>query len=617
MNRILKVLCGVACAFAFCFLAIGYAAVQDTLSVIGSVTIERAVTDIIISHEDIDAYSFDPTTGELTIKETYTESTDNENYRVIGILENGFVGYSEAASVISVSIPQSVQTIGDNAFTGCSNLKYFTVDQNNAYFMADNVLFSKVGTSLLRYPPGYKYPTPMLYHIPQDVASINRYAFCDLPAGTVVVTECNGLATSPWGASSPCLILVAPEHYSTIQRFVGNSGSGYTITGDSTVAKTNLVFTNLQSNSRDNREWAAVDENGQFTIPSSICNASGPSVLAVATVIGDINKDQLSADLGDDYAAVIGGGRWTLGLWESLNTTGNDVDLIVNDGYFGGGGINFSKSHTTINGGVFSVYYFVADTRSDGPSSVVINGGEWTYTSEMNFTSLDSSRISVEIKGGTFHWSRIVASSSQHVITGGTFKFDPTSTGYIPNGYMAQNNGNGTWTVVPDTNAAFVNEEETTICSCETKCANPNDACEVCKTDIVLCKGTEVTETTEPESPTGDSPSNGEQGEQPDAGEEQTTPSNDPPADEPSSDDGQSEQPTEGAETTTPSDVSDGDVIEPEETQTPDGQNASESEETSEPVISTDPVILPSEDEEDGEKPEQPQDTENDQQGQE
>ncbi len=493
MNKILKILSGIAFVFAFCFLSIGYAAVQDTLSVIGSVTIERAVTDICISYEHIDAYSLHPVTGELTIKETYTDSTDNENYRVIGILENGFEGYSDAANITSVNIPKTVKTIGDNAFTGCSNIKSFYVDEGNEFFIAsgdvtEGVLFDISGTHLLRYPPCNKYENTMLYKIPLTTTSITPYAFCDLPAGTLVVTGTSD--ASPWGALSPCLILAAPEHYSTIQSFVGDSVSGYTITGDSTVANTNLVFTNLQSNSGDNREWVAVDENGRFTIPSSICNASSPSVLAVATVIGDINKNQLFTDL-NDTTAVIGGGRWTFGMWEHINTTSNDVDLIVNDGYFGGGGVNFSKSHTEINGGVFSVAYFIADTRSDGPSSVVINGGEWTHTGNMNFTSLDSSRISVEIKGGTFHWSGIVASSSQYVITGGTFKFDPTSTGYIPNGYIANNNGNGTWTVDLIANTTFVNEEETTICSCETKCTELNAVCEVCKTDITTCKGTE------------------------------------------------------------------------------------------------------------------------------
>ncbi len=39
MNRICKILCGIACVFAFCFLAIGYASVQDDLYVDGSVSV--------------------------------------------------------------------------------------------------------------------------------------------------------------------------------------------------------------------------------------------------------------------------------------------------------------------------------------------------------------------------------------------------------------------------------------------------------------------------------------------------------------------------------------------------------------------------------------------------
>ncbi len=601
MNRILKILCGAACAFAFCFLAIGYAAVQDELLVTGSVTIERAVTDISISHEDIDAYSWDPVTGELTIKETYTDSTDNENYRVTGILENGFVGYSEAANVTSVHIPKTVETIGDNAFTGCSNLKSFTVDSENEYFIAiDQVLFNEAGTNLLRYPACNKYPSPMLYHIPSATSEINVYAFCDLPEGTLVVTQ--NSVRSPWGASSPCLILVAPEHYSAIQSFTGDSVNGYTITCDSSVANTNLVFKNKEGA----RKWAAVDDSLQFTIPASICNIEAPSVMEVATVVGDINKAQLTTD-AEDGIALIGGGEWQVDAFDKTFEGVNN--LTIQDGEFNGI-LDIRQANVIINGGMFnsSTVWFesVSMTITDG----VFLGSQFYNAGGSGFLEL-------KIEGGTFNWTRIYSSTQTKVviITGGTFRFDPSE--YVPETtHCVVDNGDGTWTV-SDANAAVVNEEETLSCSCESKCTELNDACEVCKTDItnckgtevpiveellcscetkcteltetcevcktdiVLCNGTEVTETTEPESPAGDSSSNGEQGE----------------------------QPTEDTETTPSSDVSDGDVIETEETKTPDGQNASESEEISEPVIITDPVILPSEDEE--------QEFSDDQQGQE
>ncbi len=474
MNKILKILCGVACAFVFCFLAIGYAAVQDELRVTGSVTIERAVTDICISHEHIDAYSLDTLTGELTIKETYTDSTDNENYRVIGILENGFVGYSEAANVVSVYIPKTVATIGDNAFTGCSNLRFFTVEAGNVDFSTKNdVLFDIGGTALLRFPPSNQYPVTMLYKVPQETVSINKYAFCDLPASTVVVTE-NSLSDSPWGASSPCLILVAPEHYSTIQSFVGNSESGYTITGDSSVANTNLVFTNLQSDSVNNREWVAVDSNGQFTIPSSICDSSGASIVSVSTVSGDVNFSQLDADLADDNRATIGGGKWTA-FWSYT-----DKEIEIDDGYFKNCGFYFCNGSTfTINGGVFegAAFYY-----TDGDAARItcnINGGIFTSANPFNSGCVDTDII---VYGGIFYMNP----NEYTVSTSCTFKVAETST--------VIDNGDGTWTVVPNTNATLVNEEETTICSCETKCANMNDACEVCKTDITDCKGTEPTQ---------------------------------------------------------------------------------------------------------------------------
>ncbi len=452
MNKILKVLSCLACVFVFCFLAIGYAAVQDTLTVSGSVTIEKQEEKIIITYKDTKAYKLD-SDGVLTIKETYI-GDDNKTYRVIGIDANGFsssqneVGY-DASTVTSVIIPKSVETIGDNAFTGCSNLKSFTVDSENKFFIAiDQVLFNKEGTSLLRYPPSYKYPSPMLYHISQDVASINQYAFCDLPASTVVVTnkDWERETKSSWfGATSACLILVAPEHYSTIQSFVGNSENGYTITSDSTVANTNLVFTDLQSNSKDNREWAAVDENGQFTIPSGICNASSPSVVKVATVEGDINREQLDADLENDSVAVIGGGKWSHSYYDNLNKTNKDVHVTINDGYFSNV-LRIDYASVVINGGIYNIYAYVGDPKfAGGASSVVINGGEWLHTGQMKFPDLGQTAAALLIKGGDFYWSGITGPSSLEII-GGKFRFDPTAYVNLAECTVI-NNDDGTWTV--------------------------------------------------------------------------------------------------------------------------------------------------------------------------
>ena len=75
----------------------------------------------------------------------------------------------------SITIPDSVTSIGDNAFTCCYSLTSITVDSNNAkYSDIDGILFNKDKTNLICYPEGKKDTS---YVIPDSVESIGYEAF--------------------------------------------------------------------------------------------------------------------------------------------------------------------------------------------------------------------------------------------------------------------------------------------------------------------------------------------------------------------------------------------------------------------------------------------------------
>jgi hypothetical protein len=75
----------------------------------------------------------------------------------------------------SVSIPGSVTSIGEGAFFDCTNLSAIQVSaSNNAYTAIDGVLFNKLGTALIAYPAGKGFST---YTIPGRVTSIGYGAF--------------------------------------------------------------------------------------------------------------------------------------------------------------------------------------------------------------------------------------------------------------------------------------------------------------------------------------------------------------------------------------------------------------------------------------------------------
>jgi glucan-binding YG repeat protein len=108
---------------------------------------------------------------------SYTESTTSLDipsslggYPVVGI---GYEGLAYCIGLTSVTIPESVTSIGDRALS-CYLQKINVADNNNYYASENGVLFNKDKTKLMQYPISNINPQ---YTIPGSVASIAGYAF--------------------------------------------------------------------------------------------------------------------------------------------------------------------------------------------------------------------------------------------------------------------------------------------------------------------------------------------------------------------------------------------------------------------------------------------------------
>ena len=121
---------------------------------------------------------------DATLVQYLTKIVIPENHKgkkVSTIVNRAFFGCDNVKTIV---IPNSVTSIGSEAFYGCSNLTSLDVDESNPnYCDIEGVLFTKDKKTVIRCPAG---KIESNFSIPNSVTSIGDYAFSGCSALTSI-----------------------------------------------------------------------------------------------------------------------------------------------------------------------------------------------------------------------------------------------------------------------------------------------------------------------------------------------------------------------------------------------------------------------------------------------
>lgn len=129
------------------------------------------------------------------------------------------MAFTGADALESVHIPQNVSHIGIQVFGWCHSLTGFTVDENNLFFKTiDGVLFDYLGETLIAYPEN----RADAYVIPQGTITIASYAFVANTKITSVTipNSVEVIQDGAFGYTDSLLSIVIPSSVHTMGMFV-------------------------------------------------------------------------------------------------------------------------------------------------------------------------------------------------------------------------------------------------------------------------------------------------------------------------------------------------------------------------------------------------------------
>ncbi len=151
---------------------------------------------LLISPIAESAFSSEITLLSITLPDTVTSIGDKAFYNCStlrtlslgsGITGIGELAFARCSSLTSVTLPKSVKSLGDGVFAYCTSLVGFTVASGSTAFSSTgNILYNDDKTKLISYPASRDGST---FTVPSTVQTIGCYAFTNASKLTEVVLQ--------------------------------------------------------------------------------------------------------------------------------------------------------------------------------------------------------------------------------------------------------------------------------------------------------------------------------------------------------------------------------------------------------------------------------------------
>ena len=167
--------------------------------------IQKVVVPSSVKTIGEEAFSSCTSLTSITIPESVTIIKDNVFYDCI--------------SLSSITIPKSVTTIGSNAFLYCTKLKEIKVEEENQnYCSVDGILFSKDKSELVCYPDN---KDGAVYEIPETVVTIGNNAFnhCNKLTKITIPESVTTIKSSAFDACEGLKIISIPQSVTSIEDY--------------------------------------------------------------------------------------------------------------------------------------------------------------------------------------------------------------------------------------------------------------------------------------------------------------------------------------------------------------------------------------------------------------